>query len=149
MIITHVVRAVGLCLVFVVLGCGDSSLPKGPEKLATVPATGVLRYKGKPVPKALVTFQALDGKVSSFGRTDAAGSFTLSTYGSQDGLPPGRYKVTAAIGSAIEVEPGVLADEPKGGFRSPIPVKYANPDSTDILVEVKEQGRNDFTIELK
>ena len=149
MTILHVARAVGLCLAFVALGCGDSSLPRGPEKLATVPATGVLRYRGKPVPTALVTFQALDGKVSSFGRTDAAGRFTLSTYGSQDGLPPGRYKVTAAIGSALEVEPGVLDDEPKAGSRSPIPARYANPDSSDILVEVKEQGRNDFTIELK
>jgi hypothetical protein len=60
-----------------------------------------------------------------------------------------RYNVIAAAGGAREVEPGVLDDEPKGGFRSPIPAKYANPDTTDILVEVKEQGRNDFTIELK
>jgi carboxypeptidase family protein len=149
MTILHGARAVGLCLALVALGCGESNLPKGPEKLATVPATGVLRYKGKPVANASVTFQALDGKVSSFGKTDAAGSFTLSTYGNQDGVPPGRYKVTAAAGGAREVEPGVLEDEPKGGFRSAIPAKYANPDSTDILVEVKEQGRNDFTIELK
>jgi Carboxypeptidase regulatory-like domain len=148
MTIMHVARAAGLWLAFVALGCGDN-LPRGPEKQATVPATGVLRYRGKPVPNASVTFQALDGKVTSFGRTDAAGSFTLSTYGSQDGIPPGRYKVTAAAGGAREVEPGVLDDEPKGGFRSPIPAKYANPDTTDILVEVKEQGRNDFTIELK
>ena len=148
MTIMHVARAFGLCLVFVALGCGDN-LPKGPEKLATVPATGVLRYKGKPVPSALVTFQSVDGKVSSFGRTDAAGSFTLSTYSSQDGVPPGRYKVIAAIGSAREVEPGVLEDEPKAGSKYPLPAKYANPDTTDILVEVKEQGRNDFTIELK
>jgi Carboxypeptidase regulatory-like domain len=148
MTIMHVARAAGLWLAFVALGCGDN-LPRGPEKQATVPATGVLRYRGKPVPNASVTFQALDGKVTSFGRTDAAGSFTLSTYGSQDGIPPGRYKVTAAAGGAREVEPGVLDDEPKGGFRSPIPAKYANPDTTDILVEVKEQGRNDFTLELK
>ncbi len=137
-----------LFLTIVTLGCGANG-PQGPEKQATVPATGVLKYRGKPVPDAHVQFQSLDGKVSSHGATDASGSFTLSTYGSQDGLPPGRYKVTAAAGILKEIEPGVLPDEPRGGFKSPIPAKYANPSTTDILVEVKEQGRNDFTIDLK
>jgi hypothetical protein len=35
------------------------------------------------------------------------------------------------------------------GFKSSVPNKYANPSTTDIVVEVKEEGRNDFTIELK
>jgi hypothetical protein len=128
-------------------GCSDDA-PAGPEELATVPAGGVLTYKGKPVANATVSFQSLDGTVSSYGRTDAAGTFTLSTYGEQDGAPPGKYKVTVAAGGATEIEPGVLAPEPPGGFRSPVPAKYADPDTTEIVVEVKEGEKNQFTIDL-
>lgn len=119
------------------------------EKQKTVPAAGVVNYKGKPVANASVVFQAIDGKVASWGTTDAAGTFTLSTYGKQDGAPPGKYKVTVAVSGAKEVEPGVLADEPPGGFKSPIPGKYADATTTDIVQEVTESGKNQFTIELK
>jgi hypothetical protein len=91
----------------------------------------------------------VDGKAASNGSTDGAGLFKLSTYGQQDGAPPGRYKVIVAASGAREVEPGVLAPEPEGGFKSPVPVKYGNPETTDIVVQVKEEGKNDLTIELK
>jgi hypothetical protein len=140
-----VLFGLGLTLV----GCGGSSGPPGPEKQATVDVVGLVKYQGKAVPDASVVFQALDGKVASQGTTDGTGSFRLSTYGAQDGAPPGKYKVTVAAGGPKEIEPGVLPDEPPGGFKSPIPVKYANPNTTDILLEVKTEGKNDFTIELK
>ena len=145
------ILATGVALYLAILsaGCGGGGGPQGPPKQATVPATGILRYQGKPVANASVVFQAIDGSVSSYGSTDAAGTFVLSTYGSQDGVPPGRYKVTVAAAAPREVEPGVLEDEPPGGFKSPVPTKYANPSTTDIVVEVKEEGKNDFTIELK
>ena len=146
MTVRSIAPVLALVAALVLFGC---SKPKGPPKQATVPATGMLTYNGKAVPNASVIFQSIDGKVSSHGSTDAAGIFTLSTYGTQDGAPPGRYRVTVAAGMAKEVEPGVLAPEPAGGFKSPVPAKYANPKTTDIVVEVKEQGKNDFTIALK
>src|SRR5688500_12711484 len=94
------------------IGCGGGSAHKGPEKQGTVPASGILTYRGKAVPNATVVFQAIDGKVSSHGSTDGAGTFRLSTYGAQDGAPAGRYKVTVAAGGPQETEPGVLPDEP-------------------------------------
>jgi hypothetical protein len=138
-----------LAVVFVA-GCGGGD--KGPqvEKQKTVPVTGILTYKGKPVGDASVALFSLDGKIAPFGKTDAAGTFILSTYGSQDGAPPGKYKVTVAVSGVKEIEPGVLADEPSGGFKSPIPVKYANSQTTDIpVVEVKETGKNEIVIDLK
>ncbi|MCI0639652.1 MAG: carboxypeptidase-like regulatory domain-containing protein [Gemmataceae bacterium] len=137
-----------LGLAFLLIGCGGGS-HSGPEKQATVPTNGILTYRGKAVPNASVVFQALDGKVSAHGLTDGAGTFRLSTYGAQDGIPPGRYKVTVAAGVVKETEPGVLPDEPEGGFKSPVPIKYANPTTTDIVLEVKDQERNEFTIDLK
>jgi hypothetical protein len=63
--------------------------------------------------------------------------------------PPGKYRVTVAVSLTKEIEPGVLEPEPEGGWKSPIPAKYANPATTDILVEVTEGGSNDFQIVLK
>jgi hypothetical protein len=139
------------CLLFtplvLVLGCSKDK--DGREQLSTSPARGIVMYKNKAVANASVGFVSLDGKIRAYGQTDGVGSFILSTYGHQDGVPPGRYKVTVAVSGVKETEPGVLADEPVGGFKSPIPAKYANPATTDILVEVTEGGKNDFTIELK
>ena len=138
-----------LVLATVVLSIGCSKNKDGREVLPTSTARGIVTYKGKPVGDASVGFVSLDGKVRAHGKTDGVGSFVLSTYGQDDGAPPGKYKVTVAVSGVKEIEPGVLAPEPEGGFKSPIPIKYANPNTTDILVEVTEGGKNDFTIELK
>lgn len=137
-----------LALFALALGCSKSD-PNQVEKKPTSPARGLVTYKGKPVGSATVGFISLDNKVRAGARTDNVGSFVLSTYGADDGAPPGRYKVTVAVSGTVELEPGVLAPEPPGGFKSPIPTKYANPNTTDILVEVTEGGKNDFTIKLE
>ena len=131
------------------LSAGCSKDKNEREQLPTSPARGIVTHKGKPLGDATVGFISLDNKTRAHGRTDGVGSFVLSTYGQQDGVPPGRYKVTVAVSMVKEIEPGVLAPEPEGGFKSPIPLKYANPATTDILVEVTDGGKNDFTIELK
>ena len=137
------------------LGCGgsggDASNAKPLEKKKTVPARGIVTFKGKPLDKASVVFMPLEeGKsLPARGSTDGVGSFVLSTYGKDDGAPAGRYKVLVSVSFAVETEPGVLAPEPEGGFKSPIPTKYGNVKTTDILVEVKEGDPNDFKIELK
>ena len=130
-------------------GCGKGDNPETIPKQPTVPVSGILTYQGKAVGGASITFFSLDGKISARGSSDAAGIFTLSTYSSNDGAPPGKYKVVAAVSGAKEIEPGVLAPEPEGGFKSPIPTKYASVNSTDIVVDVKENGKNELTIELK
>lgn len=139
------------CLILLVaittIGCGGQS--QGPPKLKTVPVTGVVTYQGKPVADASISLQHLEGKATSLGKSDASGRFTLSTYGNQDGAPAGKYKVVVAVSTVKEIEPGVLAPEPPGGFKSPIPVRYANPATTDIVVEVNEAGKNELTIALK
>jgi hypothetical protein len=137
-----------VALVALLSACSKTD-PNQQEKKPTSPARGIVTYKGKPVGNATVGFTALDNKVRAGGKTDGVGSFVMSTYGTDDGVPPGRYKVTVAVSGTKEIEPGVLAPEPEGGFKSPIPIKYANPTTTDILVEVTEGGKNDFTIKLE
>lgn len=148
--------AVGPILVLLLaasLGCGGSDGGgKGQplEQKKTAPVRGIVTYKGKPVNNATVIFMPReDGKtVPARGTTDGVGSFVLSCYDKNDGAPPGQYKVLVSAILSQEVEPGVLAPEPEGGFKSPIPTKYNSVATTDILVTVKE-GDNDIPIELK
>ena len=145
----HRCFAIGVLAAWSTLLAGCAKDKNENEKLPTKPARGIVTYQNKPVANASVGFVSLDNKVRAGGRTDGVGSFVLSTYGEQDGAPPGKYKVTVAVSLAKEIEPGVLEPEPEGGWKSPIPAKYANPATTDILMEVTEGGSNDFQIVLK
>jgi len=110
--------------------------------------SGIVTFQGTPLPNATVSFQHSEGKASSTGKTDAAGAFTLSTYGTNDGAPAGNYSVTVAVSAMQEIEPGVLAPEPEGGFKSPIPPQYANPTTSGLKVEVPAGGKADVKLEL-
>ena len=93
--------------------------------------------------------QSADGVILARGRTDTAGAFgALSTYGTGDGVPPGRYRVMVAVSGTQEIEPGVLAPEPPGGFVSPIPRKYTSLDTTDLEVEIAAGGEADLVIDV-
>ena len=139
-------RGAAVAALALVVGCGKGTVE--PEKLAVSPARGIVTYKGQPLGDATVGFISLDNKIRAHGKTDGVGSFVLSTYGTNDGIPPGKYRVTVAVSGTKEIEPGVLAPEPEGGFKSPIPTKYANPATTTILEEVKADGKNEFLIKL-
>ncbi len=135
------------CLVPWSVGCSDA--PPGPEKLPTVPASGVVTYQGQPLPDASVSFQHVDGMVTANGKTDNEGRFTLSTYEAEDGAPVGSYRITVSASAVQEIEPGVLAPEPPGGFESPIPGKYANPTTSGLEATIPEGGKTDLTLDLQ
>lgn len=121
----------------------------GMPRQGTVPVAGTVRHRGQPVPNATLAMQSADGVILARGRTDAAGAFgAVSTYGTDDGVPPGRYRVMVAVSGTQEIEPGVLAPEPPGGFVSPIPRKYASLDTTDIEVEIAAGGATDLVIDV-
>jgi hypothetical protein len=131
------------------IGCGGGSVHQDAEKKPTVSVSGIVTYQGKPLKDATVAFHSLDGGLGGNGKSDAVGSFRVTTYGNDDGLAPGKYKVTVAVSTVEEIEPGVLAPEPPGGFKSPIPLKFSNPQTTDVLVEIKDGEKNDLKIDLK
>ena len=135
-------------LVVALVGCGSSG-PPGPEQLPTVPASGTVMYRGTPIGNASVSFQRSDGKAVSVATTGADGKFSLMTYGDKAGAPAGDYRVTVAVSGAVEIEPGVLAPEPPGGFQSPIPLRYADPTQTDLVVNIPEAGNTSITLDLK
>lgn len=75
-----------LCMI----GCrGGVSRPK------TIPMTGVVTVKGKPLANGTVTFHPKSGRPAT-GQTDEEGKFTLMTFFTGDGAIPGEYVVTVA-----------------------------------------------------
>src|SRR5258707_15356563 len=76
----------GVCLLVIFLaGCSKS----GP---VTVPVTGVLTFKGKPVTNAWVDFMPEGGRMSS-GQTDDQGRFKLEYDPEKHGALIGKHKV--------------------------------------------------------
>jgi hypothetical protein len=69
-------------------GCGGS----GPR---TIPVSGTVTYKGKPVANANVSFAPEDpsGLIAT-GVTDSSGHFKLGTLAAEDGAIVGKYRVT-------------------------------------------------------
>ncbi len=130
------------------VGCGGSE-PPGPKQLPTVPAAGTVTYKGQPLANATVACQHLDGQVSASGKSDASGKFTLKSYGDKDGAPAGSYKVSVSVSAVQEIEPGVMAPEPPGGFKSPIPAKFGNVAESGLTLEVPAAGSTDLKLDLR
>ena len=86
------------CAVLVALltaGCGKPSVA---GRVAVVPVTGKVLFQGQPTPGALVAFHPLQGAQSTAPPAQATvrqdGTFVLTTYTANDGVPAGEYKVT-------------------------------------------------------
>jgi len=74
-------------------GCG-----KGISVPSTVPVSGVVKYKGKPLQGIRVTLHSQTGTAKPefipSGQTGPDGKFTLSTGAPGNGAPPGTYVAT-------------------------------------------------------
>ena len=130
------------------VGCGPSE-PAGPKQLPTVPAAGTVTYKGQPLANATISCQSVSGEAAASGKSDASGKFTLKSYGDKDGAPAGSYKVSVSVSAVQEIEPGVLAPEPPGGFKSPIPAKFGNVAESGLTLEVPAAGSTDLKLDLQ
>ena len=127
-------------LVFTFLGCGGGS--------ETVPVTGTVTYKGKPIGKINVFFVPADnsGAIAQ-GTSDENGKFSLQTLNPNDGAKPGDYKVAFKyISDIIPDMPGFV-----GGIqpeKSPLPLKYEDENKSGHTATVKDSD-NEFTFDLK
>ena len=117
-------------------GCGKRiSVP------STVPVSGVVKYKGKPLQGVRVTFHPQTGTAKPefipSGQTGPDGKFTLSTGAPGNGAPPGTYVVTFAkpeIGSAASTGSVETEIDAFGG-------KYSDPAQSQWTVTI-ESGEN-------
>src|SRR5947209_5598292 len=146
------------CRVLVVLltvtAAGGCSVEPVSQRPKVVPARGVVRFNGKPLDGARVTFAHVTAGVSAYAVTDAEGKFTLTTFQPGDGAAPGKYQV--AVIKAQEPERHGAKDAPpifrSGGAphaRALIPQKYGNLTTSGLTAEVAENRDNDIVLELK
>jgi hypothetical protein len=147
-------RAPLVLLVVSAIACS----PGAAARAKTVRVTGTVTYKGLPVEGAVVSFLG-DGTIpAAIGRTDAKGHFELTTSEPGDGAVPGSHQVTVSKVVAAKAAPAKesMEDAAKRTTAaqdeaplSLIPERYGNAATSDITLQVKPSGTNDFPIELK
>ena len=139
-----------------VLGCSDDGLGKRYQ------VTGKVSYKGAAVPSGSISFvpEAPDGHGASGSIKD--GTYTMSTLGENDGVLPGKYRVTVDTRQIDQAKAKEAAQKyvEKKGFKgeltiipqdvqakvlaqtkSNIPGKYQIPETTDLRAEVGEKDQ--------
>lgn len=88
-------------VVFFATGCGPTG-PQGGPRVETVRVTGTVMVDGAPAGFLQVSAVAKDGAgavpMNSTALTAGNGTFSLSTYESGDGVPPGDYTLTFVWG---------------------------------------------------
>jgi hypothetical protein len=129
--------AAGLGLVFLA-GC------PGPAKEPVYPVKGKVFYRDKPCAGAVVWFYPADAAEATRmhpntdtrpnGVVQEDGSFEMSTHGTKDGAPAGRYRVTVMWTKSV---PGKGRGE--GAEENLLPLRYMDPEKAGLpVVEVKE-----------
>jgi hypothetical protein len=145
----------GVILVAVV-GCGNPGGTRPPMGKVT----GKVIYDGKPVTTGTITFIPIQGKggdtgQNAIGDIHSDGSFTLTTFDTDDGAILGQHKAIVIARSApssdIDTSKGVIPSMGPGGYKPPkplVPEIYSDPEKTPLKYTVRE-GNNDFNVELK
>jgi hypothetical protein len=142
-----------LCIVWLALGlfgCGGSDLGR-PTLEDVVPVNGTVTYQGQPLENFQVTFRPTDGRKPGVAITDADGKFKLGTNKLDDGCPPGPCKVGVAFAPPGDDGLGEPIDDPSKlpKPKVKVPAKLANPDTSDITVDVPQKGLKDYALDLK
>ena len=127
----------------VIPACNNKSI-SGPK---TVPVSGIVTFKGSPIADVVVTFYPAD-ETPGAGRTDAQGRFTLGTNKQGDGAVAGRHRITVVyVGPEQPSDVGnERPDMPVP--KSPISLKYANPETSGLTEEIPDGGKSDVRINL-
>jgi len=140
-------------------GCGRGEDVSGRQPV--FPVSGTVKYKGRPVAGADVTFVCNEKEKSAFGRTDDNGNFQLTTYSANDGAVAGKHVVvvvkSAAAPPVTSVEPDdpnydpiALAKTPPPRLKSEFPARYSDPKKSDLIAVVNAEGGNtEMVLELK
>ena len=140
----HVFCALGMSLLLAGCSRGLSDTPP----LAKV--TGVVTLDGKPLQDGSVQFspdssRGTTGRMA-IGKIKADGSFELTTIEPGDGAQIGFHVVTVESYETVPFDPNNPAmQQPK----SLIPVRYGDPAASGLKAEVRGDGENSFTFDLK
>ena len=147
--------AIGL-VGLVAIGCSGRSDDQWTEdRPATVPAKGVLTYKGQGVEGATVILAPESTGPEAYGASAATGSggeFSLATFPPDEGAVPGRYRVGVTKFEAPQTAEPAASHEEAATVAPPkalLPEKYADPAKSGLTIEIPEGGKTDIKIELQ
>ena len=116
-------------------GCGNGQKP-------AIPVQGKLFYKGsEPAGGAMVVFHPIPADpsptaIKPIGEVQADGSFSLTTYKSDDGAPAGEYAVTVIW---LEKPSGPRLGEKRGLAKDRLEGRYSDPATPKLKATVNEQ----------
>jgi hypothetical protein len=140
-----------------IAGCGGAGGSRPPMGKVS----GKVLVDGKPLTTGSITFIPITGKGGETGQNAMGdigpdGSFTLTTFDTDDGAILGQHKAIIIAHSAppsdIDPSKGVIPSMAgPNGYKPPkplVPEKYTNPEDTPLKYTVRE-GKNDFTVEVK
>jgi len=119
---------------FWMAACGSSS------RYETVPAKGTVTYKGQPLEKGQIQLLPDNGPVA-VGLIEK-GNFVVGTNADGDGAPPGKYRVTVFSYKETKNRFGETTT------KAAIPTRYANPDTSNLLVEIPAAGNEAIKVDL-
>ena len=128
----------------VISGCGN-----GAKLEKVVPASGVLKFQGKPLEGYKLTFEPSGERQSATAISDAEGKFVLGTNRPGDGAAAGKHKVSVVfISEKVEGEPG------REVFKSitpkhKVPKSYEDSKTSGLEIEIPTSGTSTLDIDLK
>jgi len=124
-------------LILVPAGAALLSSCAGSKAPACFPVKGRVSYKGKPLAEAMVVLHRVGGDVEGnqepMAFTDASGAFSLTTFKSHDGAPPGDYLISIEQRALQTVGEETIRNGP-----NVLPPKYANPETSGLKYTVVE-----------
>lgn len=144
MVVHHRLMLIGIIAV-VLTGCGSG-------ELRLINAQGVVKFNGKPVPKATVTFVSTSGP-PAVGTTDEEGRFQLNTLG-RSGAAVGEYTISvSAFEDTREITPQeamtMKTEELDQIRKSLVPAIYSHPRTSGLVATVTTKAsENNFDLEL-
>lgn len=138
------IRCSALTCVIVGLICAPGCGKKGPS---LAPVVGTIRYEGKPVGGASVSFVPSDPKLrAATAITDDQGNYRLETLGFGEGAIVGKHRVSVAL--RTPTPPVKDLKTPRQIGKPLLPAKYFNPDKSGLSAEVTATGENRFDFDL-
>lgn len=129
----------GLSLAVLFAGCSD---PMGPQ-----PVSGTVTFQGKLLDQGAIQFLPADGSPTESGAGIKDGQYLIPA---QNGLAPGKYKVTVfsydQAGAKVPDNTTMPGDTVGVQFKERIPAKYNT--KTTLTAEVAAGKMNEFDFQL-
>ena len=127
-----------------IAGCGGGG---GGDMPPLAPVSGVVKINGQVLESPVVTFFPEKGP-SAIGPGNEKGEFKLKTNG-QNGVALGKCKVTVTKATAGGSEiPPADGNEMEILKKPQLNAKYANVDTTDLIVDVGPEGHANLQLDL-